>query len=393
MKIDKRDPMHWLLLAGFFLQAVLGTVWRGVGRKRERNVVLYGHKLNGNLLALYRYMAASPEAGLRPVFLTMDRAYRDELRASGIESCWASGLACVRLLGTASALVSDHGLHAMQPLHGLYRRLGLRFFDVWHGIPFKGFDADDFRLQHRYDEVWVASELNRRLYLDRFGFDAERVVATGYPRTDRLLDHTASNTDIRRALGLPACGKLLLFAPTWAQDDRTRSIYPFGTEESEFLGAVAELAGRHGATVLLRSHLNTMDSASNAYPGVVALPGGRYPDTEAILLVSDVVVCDWSSIAFDYLLLGRPTLFLDVEPPFRKGFSLGPEYRFGPVVRDLPGLLQELEGALSRPEAYLRTYSVEQWSIRQQVYGNCADGRAAARCVQRLQAHLLSGGG
>src|SRR5690606_40302310 len=61
----------------------------------------------------------------------------------------------------------------------------LRFFDVWHGIPFKGFDADDFRVQHRYDECWVASPLLRDLYIQRFGFEPQRVVATGYARTDR----------------------------------------------------------------------------------------------------------------------------------------------------------------------------------------------------------------
>ena len=63
----------------------------------------------------------------------------------------------------------------------------LAFFDVWHGIPFKGFDAEDFRVQRHYDETWVASPLLRDLYVDRFSFEPERVVPTGYARTDRLV--------------------------------------------------------------------------------------------------------------------------------------------------------------------------------------------------------------
>lgn len=392
MKINKRDPMHWLLLIGFFFQAAAGAAWRSLGLGRKHKVVLYGHKLNGNLLALYLYMKAHPEEGLRPVFLTMDRAYHNELRAVGIESCWACGPTCMRLLGSASGLVSDHGLHALQSWQRVYRQLGLRFFDVWHGVPYKGFDADDFGLQHRYDEVWVASDLNRRLYIERFGFDSKRVVATGYPRTDRLLTRSDSVTDVRRELGLAEGGKLVLFAPTWVQDHKGRSIYPFGMEEGAFFDALSGVASRHDATVLLRSHLNTQGEAAGAHPRIAYLSGATHPDTEAILLASDVLICDWSSVAFDYLLLDRPTFFLDVAPPFRKGFSLGPEYRFGAVVADMSNLLSGIEEALADPASYWRRYGGKHKLVREQVYGEYADGRSTRRCLRRLHIHLAEDG-
>jgi CDP-glycerol glycerophosphotransferase len=185
----------------------------------------------------------------------------------------------------------------------------------------------------------------------------------------------------------------VLFAPTWAQDDRGRSIYPFGCDEGAFMGALSAFAAAHDATVLLRSHMNSGDVSGGGYPGVVALPGTRFPDTEAILLASDILVCDWSSIAFDFLLLQRPTLFLDVPPPFRKGFSLGPEYRFGAIVGDLPGLLRQLETCVQEPEAYWRVHAGAHQQIRHEVYGDKADGHSAARCVARLQASLGVAGG
>ncbi len=392
MKVDKRNPAHWLLLAGFWLQAALGIALRPLLRSREGIAVLYGHKLNGNLLALQRYLLANPAVGLRPVFLSMDRDYLRELRAQGIDACWASGPACAGLLARAQALVSDHGLHALGPWRGLYQKLGLRFFDVWHGIPFKGFDADDFRVQHRYDETWVASDLCRDLWVERFGFDSVRVHATGYARTDRLVLQTEDQAALRESFGIPRGRRAILFAPTWAQDDRGRSIYPFGCEEGEFMGALSAFAAAHDATVLLRSHMNSGD-VFGGYPGVVALPGTRFPDTEAILLASDVLVCDWSSIAFDFLLLRRPTVFLDVPPPFRKGFSLGPEYRFGAIARDLPELMRQLETCVGEPEAYWRVHAGTYQSIRHQVYGDKADGHSAARCIARLQASLGRAGG
>lgn len=386
MKIDRRRPAHWLLLAGFGLQAALGVVLRIFMRSRDGTVVLYGHKLNGNLLALQRHMQAAADRGLHPVFLSMDRAYLRELRAQGVDARWACAPACAALLARAQALVSDHGLHSLGPLLGAYRALGLGFFDVWHGIPFKGFDAGDFRLQHRYDETWVASDLCRTLYVERFGFDPSRVHATGYARTDRLVSAREDEGALRESLGIPPGRKTILFAPTWAQDDRGRSIFPFGCDEGEFMRTLSSFAGAHRATILLRSHLNSGAGSDARYADVVALPGSRFPDAEDILLASDVLVCDWSSIAFDFLLLQRPAVFLDVPPPFRKGFSLGPGYRFGAIAGDLPQLMDLLETCVLRPEAYWRVHAGAHQQARHEVYGDKADGHSASRCIERLRA-------
>lgn len=388
MKIDKNKPTHWLclILLGLNVMGAVGIrLFRK--RKRKRQVVLYGHKLNGNLLAIHDHLRKYATAEFEVAFLTMDKAYHRQLCGEGVNSVLATRPGAMKLLACTDAVISDHGLHSMQLLVG---RTGIRFFDVWHGIPFKGFDADDFRLQHRFDETWVASELNRELYIRQFGFSPERVVATGYARTDRLLNPPATREAVRAALGLPAEGRLILFAPTWKQDAAGRSLYPFGCTAQQFLGAIANLARQHAATIVLRSHLNSGEAADFDQVGILALPASRYPDTEAVLLACDLLVCDWSSIAFDWLLLDRPAFFLDAEAPFKKGFSLGPEYRYGPIVRNLQGLLEALQEVLENPEGYWQEHASKQYQIREKVYG-LADGHAAERCVQRLQANLEVG--
>jgi len=384
MKIDRRNPRHWLLLVAFLVQALIGLLIRLLRPSEpEPVVVLYGHRLNGNLRALHDGLVTRGEP-MAPVFLTMDRGYRKQLRSRGVDARWACAWEGARVLARASAVVSDHGLHAMELLLRPYRWLRMRFYDVWHGIPFKGFNTEDFRLQHQYDEVWVASDFMRDLYVRKFGFDPRRVVATGYARTDPLLLRHQDRTAIRAQLGLPLDGAILLFAPTWAQDARGRSIYPFDTPESVFVQALSKLADRCRATVLLRPHLNTAGGGRLDYPHVVMMPAARFPDTEAILLASDVLVCDWSSIAFDFLLLDRPTFFLDVEAPFRKGFSLGPEFRFGAVVPNLQLLVDSLEQVLRSQERYWSRYGPRHAAIKKVIYGERADGNATDRCVGRL---------
>jgi CDP-glycerol glycerophosphotransferase len=318
----------------------------------------------------------------------MDRAYHRQLISQGIPSVLATSPACLRLLWEADAVVGDHGLHAMSPMVSLS---SVKFFDVWHGIPFKGFDANDFRVQHRYDEIWVASPLLARMYVERYGFDADKVKVTGYARTDRLVRRDEDVLAIKRRLGLDGAdvGKIVLFAPTWKQDASRRSIFPFGLSEQEFLGALSTLAQRTGSTFVMRAHLNSGAGASGAWPRIEHRPHTQFPDTEELLLVSDILVCDWSSIAFDYLLLERPTIFLDVAAPFAKGFSLGPEYRCGEIAPDLRQLLHWLHRYLQSPLDYQAHHSVQMTQINQAIYDARPDGHASERCVTRLRQHLF----
>jgi CDP-glycerol glycerophosphotransferase (TagB/SpsB family) len=393
MKIDRRNPRHWFWLALFAVHVLLAVAWRRLRPRRGdgHRVLLYGHKLNGNLAAIREHLLAHPVPGLRIDYLTLDPDYARELAAQGIPSVRATSPRCIAALAAADAIVSDHGLHALSLLRA---GGGVRFFDVWHGIPFKGFDGRDFLPQHRFDEVWVASPLVAHLYALRFGFDAAKVRATGYARTDLLVDPPADLEPVRARLGLQATrGRpVVLFAPTWKQDAAGRSVFPFGLSAAEFFAGLDGLCRRTGAVVLFRTHLNSQDAPAVGSADIVAVPHARVPDTEAILLLADVLVCDWSSIAFDYLLLDRPTVFLDVPAPFAKGFSLGPEYRFGAIVDGYAAMLARIEAALLDPAAYAREFGARHAEIRERVYGDCADGNSSARCVARLR-HWLEPGG
>jgi CDP-glycerol glycerophosphotransferase (TagB/SpsB family) len=388
VKVDKSNLLHWCYLAAFGANVLIARCLRRfLGRRNDSTVVLYGHRFAGNLRALTT-VEPPPGSRLHFVFLTMDPAYFRELKRQGVPACLATSPKCVALLTRASAVISDHGLHAMQWLIG---SRGLKFIDVWHGIPFKGFDAADFKVQHRYNEIWVASELHRRLYVERYGFDPSIVHVTGYARTDRLVRRDDDLLSLRRQFGVPESGKVVLFAPTWAQDATGRNIFPFGCDETGFLRGLGELAACRNATVLLRTHHNSSIDHVEGSPNTIRVPAEAFPDSEGVLMISDVLICDWSSIAFDFLLLERPTLFLDVPAPFRKGFSLGPEYRFGPILSDFPSLILAVGQALDDPSEQMLAFRDRRRQIRGRVYGPFADGKASQRCGSRLLRQLASG--
>ena len=381
MKINKGNPVHWLYLVAFGINVACAILLRPfLHRRKTGRVLLYGHKRAGNLLALHEQAAVEGER-LDVAFLTMDPGYFRELRAEQISAVLAISPRAVLWLATTDALVSDHGLHVIEWMLG---KSDMKFYDVWHGIPFKGFDADDFKIQHRYDETWVASPLLQAMYVQRFGFTPERVQVTGYARTDRLVRPRDQVREVKRSLGLPADARIVLFAPTWKQDSKNRTCSPFGAEPDHFIRRVTAVAKRHEAILVVRAHLNSNDALAHGVDGVVEVGFADFPDTEKLLSITDVLVCDWSSIAFDYLLTERPTIFLDVDAPFAKGFSLDPSFRFGEVVGGLEALTDTLDRYLADPSSYARDHGERAAKIRELVYGPFADGHAASRCLQRL---------
>ncbi len=295
-------------------------------------------------------------------------------------SCRCGSLRDMLLVGRCSAMITDHGLHAMRPFISMTNIL---FIDVWHGIPFKGFIPDDFRLQHRYDEVWVSSPLLKQIYQDKFGFRADIVHALGYARADRLFLRQPPDPLFRERASIPAGNKVVLYAPTWQQDDKGRELFPFGESQDSFIQQLSEVCRQHMATLVIRSHLNASIS-SMTFDNVRYCSMKEFPDAEGLLLQTDILICDWSSIAFDYLALDRPTIFLDVEPPFKNGFSLGREYRFGEIVQDMNTLLVSLSSYLREPKKYQANYAVKNREIVTGVYGNSTGGEASKQQWARL---------
>lgn len=381
MKFDKKNPVHWLHLVIFTANTLLVLLVRRVRKKRLDTVILYGHKLNGNLKAIQQHALKTP-GGPQFFFLTMDLKYYNSLKEKNKNTLLGLNPLHMLKLISAQALISDHGLHCLVLL---LQFSDLKFIDVWHGIPFKGFDYIDFRVQHKYDEVWVPSRRLKTMYSERYGFHDEKLKVTGYARTDLLVNANIDCNEIKNQLGICDLGKkIILFAPTWQQDHKSRNIFPFELNENDFLFRINEFCLTHDVVCILRKHLNTKTESSITLERIFNMPYEEYPDVEEILLISDVLICDWSSIAFDYLILDRPTLFLDVPPPFSKGFSLDATYRFGRIVHDIEELFLALETYLDTPEKYHVDFAHSHRTVYCELYENMADGHASERCYRRL---------
>jgi len=382
MKINKTSPKHWIALFRFTITVIIGLVIRKFTKPpATHTIILYGHKLNGNLKALYNYISENHLTDIQTVFITIDSDYSHQLNISGVKSANANHLKTAKLIAETTCVISDHGLHSLEL--ALYFS-NIKFIDVWHGIPFKGFDEKDFRVQRKYTKIFVPSSFIAQLYTEKYGFKRESLIPTGYARTDALYNQYEDINALKYHLNIAQDKIVILFAPTWRQDHKKRSIFPFNQTEEHFFNALDIFCEKNNALIIVRTHLNSKQKKLKQYNNLIPCPHSTYPDTESILLISDMLICDWSSIAFDYLCLNRPTVFLDVQPPFTKGLSLDGSFRYGEVVKSLPELIFSLTSFIRNDTLYNQKYGIASKTITNKIYGNKLDGNSSKRCYEAL---------
>ncbi|NEM91336.1 CDP-glycerol glycerophosphotransferase family protein [Galbitalea soli] len=401
MKIDRTNPRHWAYLASSgitvlaagalrpLLRRAEGRSWaQRPGRRLAPEVVLYGHSYNGNLSAFVDHCRTAHPGALRFSFASLEDEPTE--LPPDVRPLVFRRLSSAARLARVAAVITDRDAPTLSLLA---RWSDIPFVDVWHGIPFKGFTPATFTGLRDYAEVWVSSPELARLYVERFGFRPEIVHPTGYARVDALATGRFDAAAIRQRLGIGAdAGRIVLLAPTWKQDDAERSIIPFGVTADEFFDQLEALGRETDSLVVFRAHLHAGEAEEFASrPHVRVMSNRQYPNAEEFLAIADVLVTDWSSLAFDALPLRRPIVFLDVEPPFRDGFSLGPEHRVGAIVVSVPALVAAIRAALADPGAAVARVSDALARTLAVAYGDTLDGGAAERQYQRLRTLIDSG--
>ena len=101
-----------------------------------------------------------------------------------------------------------------------------------------------------------------------------------------------------------------------------------------------------------------------------------------VLAFVDVLITDYSSIYFDYLLLNRPIVFYvpDLERyKETRGFLLEPYEKWTPgdKARTIPGLIQALQEAIDNPDKWKRE---REW-LRDVMF-KYQDGKASERIIK-----------
>lgn len=136
-----------------------------------------------------------------------------------------------------------------------------------------------------------------------FWYDGE-FLEKGHPRNDLLCRNSLKEKEsVRKKLGISGKTKLALYAPTF------RANYGLEVYDLDYDRVLSALTARFGGEwkFLLRLHPNLFDKfdAWNLDSDTV-LNVSSYSDMQELLLVSDVMVTDFSSAMFEFAIMDKP---------------------------------------------------------------------------------------
>lgn len=284
------------------------------------------------------------------------------------------------------------------------KRRGQTLVQCSHGTPFKRLRADVVKGTEnaidsykdmlrksridtlRYDYFVTPSQFTSRCFSSAFQLKElgkeDIILEVGYPRNDRLHSYTESETtEIKQNLNIPLNKKVLLYAPTW-RDDQFENGTGFVYEPPFDIAYLREQLGDE-YVILFRAHYliaKTFDFSG--YKGFM-YNVSDIDDVNDLYIISDVLVTDYSSVFFDYANLRRPMLFYMYDKEHYqkdlRGFYLPLEAVPGDIVttqRQLVDKLQDLNAYAKRTAKTVEQFSKE--------YNYLDDGHAAERVIERV---------
>lgn len=243
----------------------------------------------------------------------------------------------------------------------LNKREGNIYLQTWHGTPLKMlvFDMKDiysadpnyksnfYKQSRRWDYLSSANQYSSTIFRRAFQFEKE-LLEYGYPRNDILYNKNNEKDiiSLKNKLELPLDKKVILYAPTWRDDE----YYDKGKYKFSLKLELDKMQQKLGDQyiVLLRTHYFIADSLDLTPYNGFAYDFSKYEDIAELYLVSDILITDYSSVFFDYANLKRPILFytydLDKYRDQLRGFYLDIETEVpGPLLKTTDEVIHSIK--------------------------------------------------
>jgi len=276
------------------------------------------------------------------------------------------------------------------------KRDGQIYLQTWHGTPLKkiGFDIGkpQFASGTAYFDHLAADVAKWDLLLSQnpfstpilrraFRFGGE-ICEYGYPRNDALSRGCESAARLRERLCLPNGKRVVLYAPTW----RDNQYYASGRYRFDLrldLDRAAQSLGRDHVLLIRGHHHLASDVRAGSRPDFARNVTG-YPDITDLLAITDVLITDYSSVMFDFAVTGRPMLFFTYDLASYRDKLRGFYFDFeaeapGPLLATSAEVLAAVAGASDIAAGYRDSY--QAFAAK---YCPLDDGKAGARVCDRL---------
>lgn len=357
----------------------------------------HGRGFRGNTKVIFEEMCHRNI--LDPVWLSVNSSIVNRIRNKyGKERAFlAHSPAGLAQLAKAGAVVFTHGTSDF-PFLKLPRR-AMRI-QTYHGLPTKRGEylrpKDDKEpgwlhkkvLEYRFRPIThflSSSEEVTDVFSRRFNISKDKFLEIGYPVYDELMRNEKCHySTLNLWPEAPHSDSVILYAPTFRILRKTRW-FPFSDKD---LHQIAEFLETKNALMAIRAHPNEnfnykkLSKISNRF---VVADQSNIENINDVLLITDVIVTDYSSIYIEGFLKDIPAVFLPYDlQNYERGFAFPyDEVTPGPKAKTQKEFLVALTHALnSAPE-----YSEERQKLVSRFFSK-TDGKSTDRFISFLKSNL-----
>lgn len=319
----------------------------------------FGTRISDNPLALYRYIVNThPE--IEAIWIC---DHIEEGREAGVRAIRRDSVAGIWACLTAAVSVMNQGYLDFGTLNWIHKSYKVQ---LWHGVPWKKIGEDTketkrgilHELSHRTYlfvnrcDLYIApSEETKKVIKSAFLTGDENILMVGQPRNEILFDPQYCS-EIRRKIEakIGNYSKIIVYMPTFR--DGNHKSFSFTTMGKDIMS----LLEAQNAVILEKQHFIDCERG-NAKPGGTSLViNAMQFDTQELLAAADVLVTDYSSCFFDFILTDRPVIHYLYDYEFYKTRDRGLYYNLdyvvsGEVVYVESKLCAALETALQDPSS------------------------------------------
>ena len=324
------------------------------------NCLYFANYLSRNHPELHLYWISSKDADLSLLNKNVVRVEKDASSA-------------VSILKKAGVVIYVQGMSDITKTSILYFS-GALVVNLWHGVPWKKIGADKEKSAKRRQLLYMRMQYSlygSKYYLalskDFFNIlkkayycDDQNIIKAGYPRNSlfyekeridscrkKLIDYLKVHYDVEYDDSV----RLICYMPTFR--DHLNDIFSLFKETNPDL---LDLLEQHHAVILEKSHFVT----ENRSDGMIDKGNRVYRINsdfiaQELLAASDLLITDYSSCFFDYLLLDRPIVHYLYDYHYYESDDRGLYYKkedvvCGDVAENMEQLICSLRENLQHPE-------------------------------------------
>lgn len=203
------------------------------------------------------------------------------------------------------------------------------------------------RNHRNYTKATVSSKGVRNHYAEGFGITVDKIYATGIPRSDVFFDEEYKayvKETLYRRYSFIRDKKVILFAPTFRGNGQASAYYPFHV--LDFKSLYENLKDEYVFLFKIHPFVNNKLSIPYEYADFF-YDLSDFREINDLLLVTDILITDYSSVCFEYGLLNKPMLFFgfDVEEYIRTRDFYYDYFDFipGPLVRTTEEMIEKIK--------------------------------------------------